>query len=101
MAILRAKEMGIRKVVGANPLQLFALHLQRFIKFIFISFVIASPAIYYLSQHWLNNFAYHIELTPWYFVVPGLIALLIVFVMSGYHGLRSSHVNPVDILKDE
>ena len=101
MAIMRAKEMGIRKVVGANALQLFALHLQRFIRFILISFLIASPAIYYLSQHWLNNFAYHIELTSWYFVVPCLIALIIVFVTSGYHGMKSSQVNPVDILKEE
>ena len=101
MAIIRAKEMGIRKVVGANQSQLFVLHLRSFIKFVLISFLIASPAIYFLSQHWLNNFAYHIELTPWYFIVPFLIAVVIVLATSGYHGVKSSRVNPVDILKDE
>ena len=101
IAIVRAKEMGIRKVVGAKPVQLFVLHLQRFVKFILISFLIASPAIYLLSKHWLNNFTYHIELTSWYFIVPFLIALFIVLATSGYHGFKSARVNPVDILKDE
>ena len=101
LVIARAKEMGIRKVIGAHPLHLFALHMKRFIKFIFISLLIASPAIYYLSQHWLSNFAYHIELNAWYFVAPALITLVIVLLTSGYHGIKNSRVNPVDILKYE
>ena len=101
LVIVRAKEMGIRKVIGAHPFHLFALHMKRFIKFILISFLIASPAIYYLSQHWLSNFAYHIELTAWYFIAPALITLVIVLITSGYHGIKNSRVNPVDILKYE
>ena len=66
-----------------------------------VHILIASPAIYYLSQHWLSNFAYHIELTAWYFIAPALITLVIVLITSGYHGIKNSRVNPVDILKYE
>jgi putative ABC transport system permease protein len=101
LVIVRAKEMGIRKVIGAHPLHLFALHMKQFVKFIFISFLIASPAIYYLSKHWLSNFAYHIELTAWYFIAPALATLAIVIITSAYHGIKNSRINPVDILKYE
>lgn len=101
LVITRAREMGIRKVVGASPLQLFVLHMQRFIKFMIIAVLIAWPAIYYLSRHWLDNFAYHIDLNVWYFIIPGMITLLIILVTSAFHGLKSSQVNPVDILKHE
>ncbi|WP_276372457.1 ABC transporter permease [Chryseolinea sp. H1M3-3] len=101
LVIIRAKEMGIRKVVGADQIQLFTLHLHGFIKFILIAVVIAWPIAYYLSVNWLDNFAYHIELNLWYFILPCFVALIIVVLTSGYHGLKSARVNPVDILKNE
>jgi putative ABC transport system permease protein len=99
--MVRAKEMGIRKVIGAHSLHLFALHMKNFVKFILIASLIACPAIYFLSQHWLSGFAYHIKLTAWYFIIPALITLAIVLVTSGYHGVKNASVNPVDILKYE
>ncbi len=101
LVIIRAKEMGIRKVVGADQTQLFILHLRSFLKFILIAAVIAWPIAYYLSTNWLDNFAYHIGLNLWYFILPCFVALIIVVLTSGYHGLKNARVNPVDILKDE
>ncbi|HEX6225670.1 MAG TPA: ABC transporter permease [Chryseolinea sp.] len=101
LVIVRAKEMGIRKVIGAHPFHLFVLHMKRFVLFIVISVVVASPAIYYLAQQWLSNFAYRIELSLWYFVVPALITLAVVLMTAGYHGIKNARVNPVDILKYE
>src|SRR5688572_16414430 len=98
---MRAKEMGIRKVIGANQFQLFTLHIKSFVRLIAIAALIAWPIIYFFSQRWLNNFAYHIDLNIWYFIVPGLMTFLIVLIISGYHGVRTSQVNPVDILKHE
>jgi putative ABC transport system permease protein len=101
LVVMRTKEMGIRKVIGANQLQLFFLHVKSFVKFVLIAVLIAWPVTYVLSNHWLDNFAYRISLSVWYFIVPCLAAFFIVLMTSGYHGWKSSRVNPVDILKDE
>jgi putative ABC transport system permease protein len=101
LLMMRAKEMGIRKVVGATQLQLVILHIRSFIKFIVIAVLIAWPVIFYLSRNWLDNFAYHIDLNMWYFIFPGLITLLIILLTSGFHSIKSARVNPVDILKHE
>lgn len=96
---LRTKEMGIRKVVGAENMDLFLRHLKPFVVFFVIALVIGLPVIRYLAEQWLNNFAYHIEMGAVYFVVPGVMTGVIILGASVYHGVRSARVNPVDILK--
>ncbi len=98
---LRNREMGIRKVVGAENVQLFLLHLKPFAVFFLMSVGIGLPFVIYLSQKWLNNFAYHITLSPLSFVLPVICTLLIILVATGYHAVRCTLVNPVDILKEE
>ncbi len=98
---LRTKEMGIRKVVGAENAQLFLMHLKPFAMFFVIAIAIGLPLVFYLSDRWLNNFAYHINMDARYFILPGVITIAIIFVASVYHAVKSAHVNPVDILKNE
>jgi putative ABC transport system permease protein len=98
---LRNREMGIRKVVGAGNTHLFFLHIKVFVKFIVISIVVAAPVIYYLSDYWLNSFAYHISTGMEHFVLPSLAVVLIVLATSAWHAYKNSVVNPVDVLKQE
>jgi putative ABC transport system permease protein len=101
LSTLRLKEFGIRKVVGADSYQLFFLHSKSFLLFLIIAVLVAWPLIYYLSEGWLSNFAYHINLSAYHFLVPGLIAMVIVMCISSYHAIRNARINPVDILKYE
>ncbi|HTF18906.1 MAG TPA: ABC transporter permease [Chryseolinea sp.] len=101
LANLRAKEMGIRKVVGATGVQLFFLHIRSFMLFLMLCVVIACPLIYALSHLWLRNFAYRIPLSAYHFLMPGALAGTILVLTVGYHALKGTRTNPVEMLKYE
>lgn len=101
LLVRRRKEMGIRKVVGASRMELFVIHIKTFLFFLAGAIVLAVPAIYLLSDRWLNNFAYRIEFNFWYFIFPALITLGIILLVTGTHAIKNSLINPVDVLKDE
>lgn len=101
ISVLRTKEMGIRRVMGASGLQLFYLHIKSLIYFTLLAAIIACPVIWFTSDRWLQNFAYHIPINLKYFIVPGLLALALTLVTSGYHGIKGIHANLVRALKHE
>jgi putative ABC transport system permease protein len=59
------------------------------------------PVAYYLVNDWLSNFAQHIELQWWLFVLPGAIVLIIALLVISSKSLRAAQANPVDKLKYE
>ena len=99
--VLRTKEMGIRRVMGASGLHLFYLHIRSLIYFTLLAAVAACPVIWFASDQWLQNFAYHIPVNIKYFVVPGVLALALTLVTSGYHGIKGIRTNLVRALKHE
>ncbi len=99
--VLRTKEMGIRKVMGAPGLHLFYLHVRSLMYFTALAAVAACPVIWLASEQWLQNFAYHVPVHLKYFVLPGALALALTFVTAGYHGWKGVHSNIVRALKHE
>lgn len=97
----KTKEIGIRKVLGASEAQITVLLSRNFTLLIAISFVIASPVTYWLLARWLEGFAYRIEISPVYFVVGGVLALMIALITISYHTVRSARANPVESLRYE
>ncbi|GAB5410442.1 MAG: ABC transporter permease [Balneolaceae bacterium] len=97
----RTKEIGIRKVLGANILQIISLLNKDFLKLVGFSFVLAAPIGWYLAQTWLQDFAFKISLNPLIFVVAGIITFGIAMLTVSYKSIRTATANPVDSLKSE
>lgn len=100
-AMLRTKEIGIRKVLGAEVSTIVALLSKDFIKLVGIAILIAIPFSWYAMRHWLNEFAYSIDVEWWVFVVAGSIALSIAIVTVGFHAFKSANNNPIKSLRSE
>lgn len=63
----RRKEMAIRKALGSSSGNIVLLLTRDFTQLVLVSIVLSLPLSYWLLQKWLQGFAFHIELTPWYF----------------------------------
>jgi len=101
LAIKRTKEIGIRKVLGANISTIMLLLSLDFIKLVFISAVIASPIAWSLMHNWLQSFAYRIPIQWWVFVLATFIAVLIAFITISFQSIKAALVNPVKSLRSE
>ncbi|MEM9847700.1 MAG: FtsX-like permease family protein, partial [Bacteroidota bacterium] len=98
---LRTKEIGIRKVLGASVPNLIALLSKDFIKLVAIAPLLAAPIAYYFMHQWLQNFAYHIEIQWWIFVLAGVIAIGIALLTVSVQSVKAALTNPVKSLRSE
>ncbi len=97
----RTKEIGIRKVLGANVGNITAMISKEFFILILISMIIAFPVAYYLMKDWLQNYTYRTSLSIWIFILSGLAIMIIAFLTISYHTLRAGNANPVDSLRQD
>jgi putative ABC transport system permease protein len=97
----RVKEIGIRKVLGATVEELFILLNKSTFLMALISFIIAVPIAVYLSNSWLQNFAYRIQLDWPLFAFAGIISLITALIAVSYHTIKTAKANPVKSLKTE
>jgi ABC-type transport system, involved in lipoprotein release, permease component len=99
--INRTKEIGIRKITGANVSEVMAILSKDLVRRVSFSFVIATPIAWYSMHKWLQNFAYKTELSWWIFALAGLIALAIALVTVSWQSWRAATRNPVEALRYE
>lgn len=99
----RTKEIGVRKVIGANVKSLVLLVSKEFFVLVAVGLIIALPVSWYFTERWLQNFAYRIPIEGEWptFVLSGLLALAITAATVGFHVVRAAIANPVKSLRDE
>ncbi|WP_422081567.1 ABC transporter permease [Ulvibacterium sp.] len=95
----RQKEMAIRKVLGANLVKVIEQLTKNYVIYIGLAFMLAIPTAFYFLQKWLENFAYHIEMSIWMFLIPGLAIFSIAMLTMGYHIVKVARTNPVNSLR--
>ena len=97
----KRKEIGIRKVNGSKVSQILAMLNKDFIKWVLISFVIASPLAWYVMSSWLQNFAYQTELHWWIFALAGILSIAIALLTVSVQSYKAATRNPVEALRYE
>lgn len=97
----RAKEISIRKILGASAASIVQLLSKDFTLTVLLALLIGIPISYLLSEYWLQSFAYHIDIQPWYFLGAGLLLLFIAWSTVGIQTIKAARSNLIQALKDE
>lgn len=97
----KRKEIGIRKILGASVSELVILLLRSSLGLVILASIIALPAIYYILNIWLKNFAFTIEISIWWYVIAILTVLLLSLFSTVFQTIKSSIANPVDSIRNE
>lgn len=97
----RLKEIGIRRVLGASPIEIVALLTSGFLPMVMIAALIASPLAWYFMNKWLQGFAFRIDIGWATFGLTALAAVMIAYITIGFQAFRAALYNPVKNLRTE
>ena len=97
----RAKEIGIRKVLGAKGTNIVSMLSKDFLKLVLIASVIAIPLAWWAMNKWLQGFAYRIQISWWILIGAALLAVFIALATIFYQAMKAAIANPVKSLRSE
>ena len=97
----RTKEIGVRKILGANTTSIVILLTKNFVLLVLIASIPAFIAAWYFMQKWLETFSYHAVLNYWLFGLALVVVLLVTLLTTGFHTLKAAMGNPINALRYE
>jgi putative ABC transport system permease protein len=97
----RTKEIGIRKVMGASVSSLAVMLSREFTKLVLIAFVPAAFAGWYVSNHWLQGFAYRVTINPVIIITSGVLAIILAWITVSFQSIKAATSNPINSLRYE
>ena len=97
----RSKEIAIRKVHGAVSSEIVGMFVGEVLKLSLVAAVVGAVGAFFVARKWIEQFAFRINLSPWYFIGAAVIVLVIVAIVIGVSSWRIARMNPVKSLKDE
>ncbi len=97
----RAKEIGIRKVLGASVTQIMTLLSGDFIKLVALAFIIATPLAWWATHAWLEDFVFRTPASWWIFLLSGIGMIVIALITLSVQTVRTAMANPVTSLRSE
>jgi putative ABC transport system permease protein len=97
----RAKEIGIRKVLGASVVQIVNLLSRNLVMLVLLSFVFATPIAAYCTTFWLEGFPYRTSQVLWVYPVTAMVTVLIALSTISHHAFKMAKRNPTESLKSE
>ncbi len=101
MVAQRTREIGIRKVLGGGVGGILLIFGKEFGKLVAIAFLVATPIAWWLMTNWLQDFKFHIMMTPMIFVLAVLLVAGLAALTVGYQSVKAALVNPIRSLRSE
>jgi putative ABC transport system permease protein len=99
--VQRTKEIGIRRVLGADIGNITILIAKNFLGLVTIAILIAIPLAWWAGNKWLEDFAYRIPVQMYVFVATAIVTGLIALFTVGFHAVRAALMNPAKTLRTE
>ncbi|MBT31021.1 MAG: hypothetical protein CMO01_15290 [Thalassobius sp.] len=97
----KTKEIGIRKVLGASPIEILLLLSKEFTFLLIAGFLIAAPLSYYFISSWLANYADRVSISPLVFILALVGGLLLAWITISLQALKAIHLKAVDAIRTE
>jgi putative ABC transport system permease protein len=97
----RTKEISTRKILGATVTGITFMLSKQFVILVLLSNIIAWPIAYYVTNNWLKDFAYRINIDLWIFLASGTMALVIALLTVCSYAIKAAMANPVESLRYE
>ena len=97
----RNKEISIRKVLGATVMEITTLVTKDYMRLVLLAGIIAVPIAWWLLHNWLQDYAFHITIGWWFFLLPLAMISLIALLTVLYQSVRAAIANPVKSLRAE